>query len=1299
MFITKLRNLLFVAISYLISLHQPIYSNFWSDLAGAVCGYKEILEIWDGKGTIKKLNNCMPLFKTEGRNGCLKQFDLPVDGYYMNYCAQESPSSSYFNPKIQIKLQKCNLIKCVAQTVDLAYNGECDVFIGPYILPTYRFCARLASPPQEKTAKEKKADEEKKASDEKKSSAKKTTKEKKATAKKSEEQKTYSRDADHGYPGYTDDYANNDYKKFKKEHFKYKSLNFEGAWKNDPEHLKQYKKDELTGNDIATGEYYEVPKICAYEDPWMLGTGLDIFDYKPLKQPAHKKSGKMNGFIAFLTLLLKGVSSVGTGIDEALIVDWWAPSQETVEENHGLTVASIGDVLAKFLIFLIELPSNIFIETFIFIGDINRVVLSSLGCVNMPQGPMPPPYPKISSSDSIAFQLVVQQICPKIHNMKDGQPEKKLASTILQRMMETTGCVASELDNNFLHNSVRVGINKVIPTCDVLKSINPKLYDQLRKDNKLNTTDQCVYIKNLPLEVIKLFHLTQYDLIKKCSSTDKSNAACLITNSNLNKLCTTYGGCEKIRVVYGEKLDHDRVATSPNPNLNTALNNPELLEEKQEYSRRICSNENEKTRKNCQTIWGVNIGPFKDIAVEFPKTSWDLLSSYINQYSSAEEKINIGLNNQYTFKATINLDPNSLIETKPYEDRDEKSSSKTTVNSDKICVMAKDDKGDYYALSCLPRPSPLSYPTVSKCDAAIKDGFNCTSTHFTPAMYVKFEYNNGENTYTLAKVIEANTLTPENAKEIIDPNFKLAGYDYSSYVTDNKDLKMPFSGPHSFNMGTSLYGNYIGNANPLKQDSKENDPIYIDGLEYFNGRYIRGGEKICLTSPTKDSCPIDKDQCVLVQYQNGEDIPCANFKKDLIGVYLCPDSDLTGYTLEKKTYGSKEIEIYSNESDRSRCYKYKNGNDYSNEELCALQYPGREIILDKFDPYNNITDIPDECSADSLADKEIALAKKYYDDKDFKKCPSSNSDLPCAELEKFFPDQKTIDFLQAQINNTAFQYISLHTCKKQKEVDDANNFICYKKTNLYDPNKCGVDNKSALENNLCAYVNSITCDAVTEASNSTGYATWPEAQAGQNSIGKCMEDFIPISINSLKRPCVAHFSLRNFTASDKGILQPIRKRYGCKRKPIPEELKKPIPEELKKLIPEEEITISNLLPGDDDNYEILSESTKNLTTYTFVKTFKLKNKSNGAGFFLKINTPNTANFVNMELQFKGIDANYSLINAIEVSNIPKLDNLDPKKSQSIPLDILTKDKSIGILLTLVKQDFEISISYTVKEKI
>ncbi|WP_367364437.1 hypothetical protein [Candidatus Tisiphia endosymbiont of Nedyus quadrimaculatus] len=142
---------------FLLIYFSKSYASFWGEVGECLsdpcnCGYNKIDETWNGsiKRTIKPNPICPPWNRRDGRDtdNCLIQFDPPEKfiGFYLHHCAERTPESSYFAPKIRIRTQSCNAFACWNQSTTLNWDGECVIWPGAYALPLLRICARVAVP-------------------------------------------------------------------------------------------------------------------------------------------------------------------------------------------------------------------------------------------------------------------------------------------------------------------------------------------------------------------------------------------------------------------------------------------------------------------------------------------------------------------------------------------------------------------------------------------------------------------------------------------------------------------------------------------------------------------------------------------------------------------------------------------------------------------------------------------------------------------------------------------------------------------------------------------------------------------------------------------------------------------------------------------------------------------------------------------------------------------------------------------------------------------------------------------------
>lgn len=137
------------------------HAGFWGSIGGCItdpcnCGQGDRTEIWNKKTanevkkTFKTGANCPPWNRTDGRDtdNCLLQFDYPGNftPFLLSRCAEETPDSNYFTPKIRIRIQSCNALACWSQSSTLNWDGECVLWPTGYGLPLTRVCARIALP-------------------------------------------------------------------------------------------------------------------------------------------------------------------------------------------------------------------------------------------------------------------------------------------------------------------------------------------------------------------------------------------------------------------------------------------------------------------------------------------------------------------------------------------------------------------------------------------------------------------------------------------------------------------------------------------------------------------------------------------------------------------------------------------------------------------------------------------------------------------------------------------------------------------------------------------------------------------------------------------------------------------------------------------------------------------------------------------------------------------------------------------------------------------------------------------------
>jgi hypothetical protein len=323
------------------------FAGFFDDVATCLtnpcnCGGGQRDEWWGGQPMYQGYSYpaCPPWNKTAGRvngpptvggNGtCLNQTPYPSNfvPYYVSYCAEKSPSSSYFAPNIRVRSETCN-VACWAQNATLNWDGQCVIWPGPYGIPMLRICARIAVPESSVP-----------------------------NLDPTQPDQVFPAD-----PGYTIGHH----------------LNSEGYTEADT----PFQLEDGTTMVIPS------PKLCAYKDPSLYDLVtfiVDVMDYNPNSQPIHGGVGTLSPIgeilIFFINTVPGAVGSLGTLVGQLMdsVVGVIIPGIDvfkTIFDALGLILQKAGGLITLFLTEMLQL---------------NRVVTENLGCVELPLGPYPPPY-------------------------------------------------------------------------------------------------------------------------------------------------------------------------------------------------------------------------------------------------------------------------------------------------------------------------------------------------------------------------------------------------------------------------------------------------------------------------------------------------------------------------------------------------------------------------------------------------------------------------------------------------------------------------------------------------------------------------------------------------------------------------------------------------------------------------------------------------------------------------------------------------------------------------------------------
>ncbi len=799
-------------------------------------------------------------------------------------------------------------------------------------------------------------------------------------------------------------------------------------------HLNYYgerENDELT--ELETGEkvLFDKPKICLYRDPAFLSLedGFDLMDLNPNKQSMHrtKEVHHVIRVIILITDSLINLSVTGPKLVNAIVSALGGDGEGVISSVFSV----IADILG-FFIKIIELFGQLIIIILEYIGQINRAVDDYIyGCSEIEIGPYPPPFlPKIGS---LKGRATVHKICQR------GSDGKNVLST------ESNECVDSKIRNNAIHNSIRVSYDNFIPFCT-------------KDDEDPMQIDHCVKLNNnnhLNMTTKELYNINK-GIIKKCTNNDKSEGVCVETMINhvCNSLSEEEADCrEGFRFVYALKIGSYYI-----PNVYykhdvedcNALNNNGI----------------------CQQVWGINSGEYIDISLNFN----DISNNFLDKATPLEKNFSLYNLQQQEKKLTASI---ANIETERVN-----NDEIFIQGTNQICVFIESNDSSNL-VGCIER-AKINKPELYECNSH----YNCSSTYKNPKFVVSItEGEDKLTTITQPKSIH-NKVSAKQGRDVAN----LAGYEFNSFITDKSFIRAPFDGPGSANP-SSILGTYLSkkdNTYITKYEEIVNNDynaIYLFGLEYKDGFYVRGGVYGCIDNTNNNQCPIDPTMCVLSQLTNTDVVNCSEFN-DKIRKYpdikVCSTEDIEHNcnkdSIDTITKEGKEIINIKNCTIKENNMNYYCYTSPNNQEICNVSY----------DPMLRKYPLPPKTKTDPA----ILNASEYYDTK---------IGAPMKYLQE---------------GNTNIQ--ELVTGSYSNNTEDKLN---QSGTN-YNKNKYGLRNKTPEEMGMCVKIATISkCEEISSNSKSAlednGNAFWTSAEIGEISNGTCAPGYThDKSLGELKRYCM-----------------------------------------------------------------------------------------------------------------------------------------------------------------------------------
>jgi hypothetical protein len=621
-----------------------------------------------------------------------------------------------------------------------------------------------------------------------------------------------------------------------------KHLNYEGA----------KKADEGWKTADGTIKKTQRPKLCLYEDPGLVTLNLlDPFDNSKTYQPFHAGTTEIHPFIKILIWLVEQSEALGqalAGLIETLIDMIFGGSNNSSKAQTG------GETEKHKFEWISKLFKNFFnaaVKALKWVGTLNRVATAKNECVELPLGPMPPPF---CSALSFYPTPSVTKICPNSYG------ETKNATSNFDQQ-----CVHSEIGNNYVQNALRISFDNFVPFC------SDKHTDPLK-------TDQCVRAENtdsIGSFSASLLHLStnKRDILPACTarSSSKGEALC-VSGIALNNCIKMRSNCQ-VRVVYSRVIGS---AESRNQAYRDDL--PD------------CS---VSSKTICQKPWGINLGEFQDVSLSLKNFYEDANLMPITKNISLSYKAMDGKTVNENFTAIINRSKNEASI----------SPAGFSASSEKICVYAARTGSAPKLLECMARTLKPKL-SVYECD-----NIKCRADHFKPQMLIGYHIfqeldppiadadaaeiiDRKTIARSLAKLRVANSHEPDENNNLIA---NLQGDEFKAFVTDDNFVQMPFSTADAADERT-LFAKYrkgtipairkfdkSQEANEMSESSKAKwlrnfAAIYQGGIEYVDGQYVYGGKYMCLQDDAALSCEKDPKLCVLGKLQNTDTVPCKDFK-------------------------------------------------------------------------------------------------------------------------------------------------------------------------------------------------------------------------------------------------------------------------------------------------------------------------------------------------------------------------------------------------------------------------------------
>lgn len=591
------------------------------------------------------------------------------------------------------------------------------------------------------------------------------------------------------------------------------------------------------------------PKICAYDDPWALdiwisgdkavsskltamqnlidGKGslsdflqvpLDIFDLNPLAQPFHSGFGVSSPVANLLITLLQlyiTYQTIGPQIMQSIVL----MLVSSIKSPGVDTAAEVLSTIYKIANFILTYQASTILLILQANSQVNKYSYSNYGCVNLPLGDYPPNY--CPTSASIVTGLL-DAICStdssgNLYQNCYGSTTTQTDQTTPYTLCTPTKCVQSNYDNNFFNNTVRIGYTHPVQVCSS------------------SLTSNCVNISAS---------------LTRTSAMQNNNFVLGSGLSLVNVGNATISSTKQYRVLY-------QVLNAAQTNLIEVSNYsyvdlPDCGSSTNGYSSPTGASVAQSTQF-CQSIWGVDLGEYSD---SFTISVTPTTTSPTGPLSTSSNPISLSYTDLYSGRSFNN---------KFYVQIDQH-----TEDYENICAYQMYDLYPDSQIGCLLRPS-MPKASIASCSS---------STHTSPCATINWSMQGKTGTnYTASTTMTVPQFTSDWSSLPSDPVIYIGGAKFSTHVVDTNNLTVPYQPSSSSDSrivnlsGTiyynSMWGTYLNSIMPSSSCDQDSCAVYLNGLEYIGGHYVRGGSYLCIDN--LNGCEGDTTQCILANNYTSPD--------------------------------------------------------------------------------------------------------------------------------------------------------------------------------------------------------------------------------------------------------------------------------------------------------------------------------------------------------------------------------------------------------------------------------------------